>query len=96
MTSDRILKVSVGLFVLAFFAYLFGPLIIIGLTAFNSSEFPRVSPWECFTVVWFDVLVNDTKLMDGLRTAGLLLNQEIYAEDYLESPTAALAGAGSS
>ncbi len=27
----------------------------------------------------------DTELMDAMRTAGILLNQEIYAEDYLES-----------
>jgi 5-methyltetrahydrofolate corrinoid/iron sulfur protein methyltransferase len=31
----------------------------------------------------------DTDLMDGLRTAGILLNQEIYCEGYLQSkPTA--------
>ena len=41
----------------------------MGFTAFNSSEFPRVSPWECFSVEWFDVLINDNKLMDGLRNS---------------------------
>lgn len=38
----------------------------------------------------------DRELMAAQRTAGLLLNQEIYAEDYLESTTAAVAGAASS
>ena len=56
-------------FVLLFFAYLFGPLIIMGITAFNSSAFPRVSPWECFSVEWFDVLKNDARLMEGLRNS---------------------------
>ena len=41
----------------------------MGLTAFNSAPFPRVSPWECFTVEWFDVLINDAKLVEGLRNS---------------------------
>ena len=69
MISDRIGKFAVLLFVGMFFAYLFGPLIIMSITAFNSAEFPRVSPWDCFTVEWFDVLVNDDKLMEGLRNS---------------------------
>ena len=56
-------------FVLLFFGYLFGPLIIMGITAFNSSAFPRVTPWECFSVEWFDVLKNDVRLMEGLRNS---------------------------
>ena len=69
MRSETFAKIWVGLFVLAFFAYLFGPLAIMSVTAFNSSEFPRVSPFECFTVEWFNVLVNDSKLMEGLRNS---------------------------
>ena len=69
MTSDRVRKFFSLLFVLGFFAYLFGPLIIMSFTAFNSSSFPRVSPWECFSVEWFDVLRNDTKLVEALRNS---------------------------
>ncbi len=69
MRSDTFLRISVGAFVALFFAYLFGPLIIMSLTAFNSSQFPRVTPWECFSVEWFDVLINDAKLMNGLRNS---------------------------
>ncbi len=72
MTSDRIRKFFVLFFVCGFFLYLFGPLIIMGLTAFNSSAFPRVAPWECFTVEWFDVLSNDTRLLTGLRNSFLI------------------------
>ena len=35
MKSDTYLKLWVGLFVLAFFAYLFGPLILMSVTAYN-------------------------------------------------------------
>lgn len=56
-------------FSLLFFAFLFGPLIIMVITAFNSSAFPRVTPWECFTTDWFGVLVNNQRLMAGLVTS---------------------------
>ncbi|MDH3694905.1 MAG: ABC transporter permease, partial [Gammaproteobacteria bacterium] len=69
MTSDRIQKFFVIFFVLGFFAYLFGPLMIMSLTAFNSSAFPRISPWECFSVEWFHVLTQDNKLIEGLRNS---------------------------
>jgi len=69
MTSDRIRKFFVIFFVLGFFAYLFGPLMIMSLTAFNSSAFPRISPWECFSVEWFSVLTQDDKLIEGLRNS---------------------------
>ena len=69
MISDRIRKFLTLFFVLGFFFYLFGPLIIMGLTAFNSSAFPRVTPWECFTVEWFSVLANDDKLIQGIRNS---------------------------
>ena len=67
MTSQRILRIAVWTYIILFFGYLFGPLILMSLTAFNSAAFPRVSPWECFTIEWFDVLRQDDKLMTGLR-----------------------------
>jgi len=68
-TSEKLTRVFTLLFVLVFFAYLFGPLIVMGMSAFNTSSFPRISPWDCFTVEWFDVLRNDTDLMTGLRNS---------------------------
>ena len=69
MSSTAITRFAIIAFVVAFFAYLFGPLIIMSITAFNSSQFPRVAPWECFSVEWFDVLIHDDKLMTGLRNS---------------------------
>ncbi len=69
MISDSIRKTFTILFVLGFFAYLFGPLIIMSLTAFNSSAFPRVTPWECFSVEWFQFLRKDAKLIEGLQNS---------------------------
>jgi spermidine/putrescine transport system permease protein len=55
-----------------FFAYLFGPLIIMSATAFNSSPFPRIVPWECFTFEWFGKAAADQRLRMGLRNAGII------------------------
>lgn len=72
MRSSTWLRLCVGAYVLGFFAFLFGPLIIMSITAFNSSAFPRVMPWECFTVEWFSVLAGDERLMMGLRNSLLI------------------------
>lgn len=69
MSSDAIRKSFTLLFVAGFFLFLFGPLITMALTAFNSSQFPRVTPWECFSIEWFDVLLNDKRLMQGIKTS---------------------------
>ena len=69
MISNHIRSFFIILFVLGFFAFLFGPLILMSITAFNSSAFPRVSPWECFSVEWFRVLSEDARLLEGLRNS---------------------------
>ena len=65
MRSNTLLRLTIGFYILFFFAYLFGPLILMSITAFNSSSFPRVSPWQCFTFEWFGELVRDATLMKG-------------------------------
>ena len=62
-------RTAVGLYLALFFTYLFGPLVIMAITAFNSSSFPRVYPWECLTFEWFGKLVADQRLMMGLRNS---------------------------
>lgn len=69
MSSDAVRKCFVLLFVAGFFLFLFGPLITMALTAFNSSQFPRVTPWECFSIEWFEVLMQDKRLMQGIKTS---------------------------
>ena len=58
-----------GLYLLAFFGFLFGPLFIMVVTALNSSSFPRVSPWDCLTFEWFAKLAADERLQTGLLTS---------------------------
>jgi spermidine/putrescine transport system permease protein len=63
------MRIAVGFYILLFFSYLFGPLLVMSFTAFNSSEFPSISPWNCFTDEWFEVLVKDNQLMGGLKSS---------------------------
>lgn len=58
-----------GLYLLAFFGFLFGPLFIMVVTALNSSSFPRISPWDCLTFEWFAKLAADERLQTGLLTS---------------------------
>jgi hypothetical protein len=71
-TPDTTIRVFVGAYIVLFFAYLFGPLIIMSITAFNSSSFPRAVPWECFTFEWFEKAAADQRLRMGLRNAAII------------------------
>ena len=66
MSSQNIIRIALGAYLIIFFSYLLGPLVVMSLTAFNSSSFPSVSPWACFTYEWFDVLMNDKHIRDGI------------------------------
>ena len=75
MKSHHALKLLLGIYIFVFFAYLFGPLIIMSVTAFNSAEFPAVTPWECFSWRWF----TDGKVTyDGQRLAGLMADTKLH------------------
>ncbi len=69
MTSKSVMKLMVGFYVLLFFAYLFGPLLMMGASAFNKSPFPQVTPWEGFTGEWFGVLVANRDMMGGIKNS---------------------------
>jgi spermidine/putrescine transport system permease protein len=75
MTSNRTFQIFLGLYISIFFLYLFGPLIIMSVTAFNSAEFPSITPWECFSFRWF----NEGKIAyDGQRLAGLAADRDLH------------------
>ena len=75
MKSNLAIQTFLGLYILNFFAYLFGPLIIMSVTAFNSAEFPSITPWECFSFRWF----NEGKIAyDGQRLAGLAADRDLH------------------
>lgn len=69
MTSGAVYRLMMGFYALIFFAYLFGPLAIMGVTAFNTSAYPQIMPFEGFTLNWFSVLAADKDMIYGLKNS---------------------------
>lgn len=69
MRSQTIIKVMIGFYVFLFFAYLFGPLLVMSITAFNTPSYPSAYPFEAFTLEWFVKLWNHRAMMDGLKNS---------------------------
>ena len=72
MNSQAAMKAMIGFYILLFFTYLFGPLIVMGVTAFNTPNYPQAYPFEGFTLKWFTTLANDEELITGLKTSILI------------------------
>ena len=69
MTSGTVTRIMVGFYILLFFGYLFGPLIMMGASAFNAAPNPQVSPWEGFTLQWFGRLLSNDDMMSGIKNS---------------------------
>jgi len=67
MRSRQILRLMTAFYLLVFFTYLFGPLAIMGVTAFNTPSYPQAYPFEGFTWHWFEVLSQDKDVLYGLQ-----------------------------
>jgi spermidine/putrescine transport system permease protein len=72
MTSSAIWRAMMGFYIGLFFLFLFGPLIVMGLSAFNTSQYPQAYPIEGLTLKWFGVLFADRGLMEGLGNSLLI------------------------
>lgn len=66
MTSSLALRATLGFYVFLFFTYLFGPLVVMGVTAFNTPNYPQTIPFEGFTLDWFVKLYNHRQMREGL------------------------------
>jgi spermidine/putrescine transport system permease protein len=72
MSSQTVRKAMLAFYMAIFFAYLFGPLAVMGVTAFNTPNYPTAYPFEQFTLKWFEALIDDTDLMTGLWNSVLI------------------------
>jgi spermidine/putrescine transport system permease protein len=66
VSARAVLRFTVGGYLLLFFLYLFGPLLVMSTTAFNSPSYPQAYPWQSATWRWFDALFADADMMRGL------------------------------
>ena len=67
--TDRISRLLFGFYMVAFFLYLFAPLIVMSAATFNASRFPTVIPWQGTTLKWFAELWNDRAMWQALWTS---------------------------
>ena len=75
MKSGHLMNALLGIYIFIFFTYLFGPLLIMSVTAFNSAEFPSITPWECFSWRWF---YEGKIAYDGQKLAGLATDWRLH------------------
>ncbi|MZR30090.1 ABC transporter permease [Sneathiella litorea] len=68
-TNSLLPRLLIGAYLVVFFGYLLGPLIVMSITAFNSPSFPKMTPWECLTFEWFDVLARDERILTGIENS---------------------------
>lgn len=76
MTVGPFQRVMFAVYIAIFFVYLLGPLAVMGITAFNTPQYPQVWPLEGFTLDWFSLLFADQDMMYGLQMSlwiGLLV-----------------------
>jgi spermidine/putrescine transport system permease protein len=66
MTSNSVMKGMLAFYIGLFFLYLFGPLAVMSITAFNTPNYPQAVPFEGFTLDWFSKLLNHRQMMEGL------------------------------
>ena len=72
MNSKHVMRGMIGFYIFLFFLYLFGPLLVMGVTAFNTSNYPQAIPFEGFTLDWFVKLYNDRAMMAGLQNSFII------------------------
>jgi spermidine/putrescine transport system permease protein len=71
LPRPRWLRVVPWLYAAAFFAFLFLPLAVVAVFAFNDAPYPA-PPWRGFTAMWFVKLFGDAPLLHSLWTSTLV------------------------
>jgi spermidine/putrescine transport system permease protein len=71
LPRPRWLRIAPWLYAAAFFAFLFLPLAVVALFAFNDAPYPA-PPWRGFTLMWFGKLLHDAPLLHSLWTSTLV------------------------
>ncbi len=66
MKQPLINRALLGAYLAGFFGFLFAPVLVIAITAFNVSSYPQVLPFEGFSWRWFAALADDQEMLYGL------------------------------
>ncbi|MFT3670799.1 ABC transporter permease [Aestuariivirga sp.] len=69
MSSSKVARAMLGFYIALFLLYLFGPLMVMSITAFNTPNYPQALPFEGFTLEWFGKLWEHRLMMEGLQNS---------------------------
>ena len=69
ISAAAVRRLVMGFYFVLFFGFLFGPLIVMAITAFNTAQYPTALPFEGFTLHWFSALFDDRNLVEGIRNS---------------------------
>ena len=59
-------RIALNVYLAIFFVYLFAPLLVMSLAAFNAYQYPSVTQWQGWTLHWFQALADDTRMWQGV------------------------------
>ncbi|MFO0992439.1 MAG: ABC transporter permease [Hyphomicrobiales bacterium] len=59
-------------YLVLFFVYLFAPLVVMSLAAFNAYSQPSITQWHGWTLKWFGALASDQRILEGLFNSILI------------------------
>lgn len=65
-TFGRGSQIILNIYLIIFFSYMFLPLILMVAAGFNDFDTPSVTTWKGFTLKWFSVLAQDSRMWSGL------------------------------
>lgn len=65
-------RIVLNIYMVIFFAYMFLPLILMVAAGFNDFATPSVTVWRGFTLKWFGVLAQDTRMWSGLLNSFII------------------------
>lgn len=62
----RLRQAIVAAYLVLFFVYMFLPLAYMMAVAFNDTRIPTLNPWRGFTLRWFAVMWDDTRMWESV------------------------------
>jgi spermidine/putrescine transport system permease protein len=65
-TPGRFRQAIVAAYLVVFFVYMFLPLAYMMAVAFNDTRIPTLNPWRGFTLRWFGVMWEDTRMWESV------------------------------
>ena len=66
MNGRLVNRALLGAYMVVFFGFLFGPVLVMAITAFNASSYPQVLPFEGLSLRWFATLAGDQEMLYGI------------------------------